>query len=155
MIVLGVGDGAHDALAHVLGDALPRELEIGERLVDLLAADQAGDKIELLGRDPEVLRHRARLVVSEASFTALFAHYFFPTAAFLSPPWPWKARVGANSPNLWPIMSSETLTGMCFWPLWTPNVRPTNCGRIVERRLQVLMTLLRPDERTFSAFLRT
>src|SRR5262245_15280307 len=49
-------------------------------------------------------------------------------------------------------MSSLTFTGTCLWPLCTPNVRPTNCGRIVERRLQILMISLRPDERTFSAF---
>ena len=37
--------------------------------------------------------------------------------AFLSAEWPWKVRVGANSPNLWPIISSETSTGTCLWPL--------------------------------------
>src|SRR3990170_2668918 len=63
-------------------------------------------------------------------------------------------RVGANSPNLCPIMSSFTATGMCFCPLCTPNVRPTNCGRMVERRLQILMISLRPDARTLSAFFK-
>src|SRR5690606_24267338 len=51
-------------------------------------------------------------------------------------------------------MSSETATGMCLWPLWTPKVRPTNCGRMVERRLHILITSLRPPSRTLSAFLR-
>ncbi len=38
--------------------------------------------------------------------------------AFLSPAvWPWKVRVGANSPNLCPTMSSLTSTGMCLLPL--------------------------------------
>src|SRR6185437_2522340 len=50
-------------------------------------------------------------------------------------------------------MSSVTSTGMCFLPLSTPNVRPTNCGRIVERRDQVLITSLRPLPRVVSAFL--
>jgi hypothetical protein len=36
-------------------------------------------------------------------------------------------------------------------PLWTPKVRPTNCGRIVERRLQILMMSLRPLLRALSA----
>jgi len=63
-------------------------------------------------------------------------------------------RVGANSPNLWPIMFSVTSTGRNFWPLCTPNVRPTNCGRMVERRDQVLITSLRPVPREASAFFR-
>src|SRR6185295_15241633 len=60
--------------------------------------------------------------------------------AFLSPVWPWKVRVGANSPSLWPTMFSVTNTGMNLRPLWTANVWPTNSGRIVERRDQVLIT---------------
>src|SRR5665213_4244783 len=52
-----------------------------------------------------------------------------------------------------PTMSSPTSTGTCFWPLWTPNVRPTNCGRIVERRDQVLITSLRTVWLAFSTFL--
>ena len=31
--------------------------------------------------------------------------------------WPWKLRVGENSPSLWPTMSSVTSTGICLWPL--------------------------------------
>src|SRR5690606_28204813 len=42
---------------------------------------------------------------------------YLPFDAFLSPLWEWNVRVGENSPNLWPIMSSVTLTGTCFWPL--------------------------------------
>src|SRR5258708_14433569 len=41
---------------------------------------------------------------------------------------------------------------MCLRPLWTPKVSPTNCGRIVERRLQVLITSCRPDDPAVSAF---
>ena len=48
VIVLGVGDGALEHLAHVAGDALAREREFGERLLDLLAADQRGDEVQLL-----------------------------------------------------------------------------------------------------------
>ena len=37
--------------------------------------------------------------------------------AFLSDEWPWKVRVGENSPSLCPTISSVTSTGMCLWPL--------------------------------------
>ena len=39
VIVLGIGDGALERLLDRAGDALVREGELGERLVDLLAAD--------------------------------------------------------------------------------------------------------------------
>src|SRR4051812_48185207 len=61
--------------------------------------------------------------------------------AFLSAVWPWKVRVGANSPSLWPTMFSVTNTGKNFFPLCTANVWPTKSGGMVERRDQVLMTL--------------
>src|ERR687893_1278061 len=51
VVVLGIRDGALKALAHVAGDALPRELEVGERSRDLLAADELGDEVELLRAD--------------------------------------------------------------------------------------------------------
>ena len=151
VVVLGVGDRRHHALAHVLRDALPRELRgrpapcrpscrgSDRRQGSASAARRAGS------------RHGLRLAVGEAALAFGLAHItspspYLPLVAFLSPLWPWNMRVGANSPNLWPIMSSVTSTGMCFWPLCTPNVRPTNCGRIVERRLQILMISLRPDD---------
>src|SRR6478609_2449783 len=49
-------------------------------------------------------------------------------------------------------MSSVTSTGICFWPLCTPKVSPTNCGRIVERRDHVLITAFEPAPRALSAF---
>src|SRR5689334_5384201 len=61
-------------------------------------------------------------------------------AAFLSPECPWKVRVGANSPSLWPTMFSVTKTGTNLRPLCTAKVRPTASGTMVERRDQVLMT---------------
>src|SRR5512134_2544103 len=115
MVVLGVRHRRHDALAHVLGDALPRELEIGERRVHLLAADQPGDEVQLLRRHPEVLRHGLGLGLRQAALSLGLAHYRL--TAFLSPPCPWNVRVGANSPNFMPIMSSVTDTGTCLWPL--------------------------------------
>src|SRR6266545_4513531 len=73
--------------------------------------------------------------------------YFFAAGAgaaalatFFSAEWPWKVRVGANSPSLWPTMFSVTNTGTNFRPLCTARVWPTKSGRMVLRRDQVLMT---------------
>src|SRR5262249_24443603 len=103
-------------------------------------------------------RNRSRFVVFERARALRLAHYASFVAdvvlfALRSAAWPWKVRVGANSPNLCPIMSSVTSTGMCLCPLCTPHVRPTNCGRMVERRDQILITALEPEPRAFSAFL--
>ena len=40
VIVLGIGNGALQRLPDLPGDALARELQVGERRRDLLAADQ-------------------------------------------------------------------------------------------------------------------
>ena len=75
----------------------------------LLAADQLRDEVELLRADTRSMRatalaslsgERARAFGLPTSLSLLFA--------FLSPAWPWKVRVGENSPNLWPTMSSVT-----------------------------------------------
>src|SRR5690606_16278953 len=54
VIVLGIGNRRFQALLHVDGDALARELQISERGGDLLAADELRDEIELLRRHPDV-----------------------------------------------------------------------------------------------------
>ena len=41
-------------------------------------------------------------------------------------------------------MFSDTKTGTNLRPLCTAKVRPTDCGKIVERRDQVLMAFLEP-----------
>ena len=153
VIVFGVGDRRLQALAHVAGDTLAREFKIGQCGRDLLAADELRDKIELLRAHADEPRDRFRLVVFQHALAWLLAHYAF-TALFAlrSAAWPWKVRVGANSPNLWPTMSSVTSTGMCFWPLCTPKVSPTNCGRMVERRDHILITAFEPEPRAFSAY---
>src|SRR5699024_2474478 len=61
------------------------------------------------------------------------------------PVWPLKVRVGTNSPSLWPTISSVTYTGTCLRPSWTAKVWPTNSGKMVEARLQVLMTCFLPE----------
>src|SRR5882672_4255970 len=119
MIVLGVGDRRFQALLDVDRDPLARKLQVGKRGRSLPAADQLRDKIELLRAHPQHPGDCLGLVVREAPFALWFAHRLSPQAflAFLSPEWPWKVRVGENSPNLWPTISSLTDTGTCFWPL--------------------------------------
>src|SRR5512137_2239145 len=79
-----------------------------------------------------------------ASMSNSFDDYFFFSLLFRSAAWPWKVRVGANSPSLCPTMFSETKIGMNFFPLCTASDRPTNSGEMVERRDQVLMIFLEP-----------
>ena len=74
VVVLGVGDRRHHALADVLGDALARELEVGQRRVDLLAADHLRHEIELLRRHAQVLRHRLGVAVGEFALALGLAH---------------------------------------------------------------------------------
>src|SRR4030067_1187602 len=59
---------------------------------------------------------------------------------FRSPEGAGKVRVGENSPNLCPTISSVTKTGINFFPLWTAKVNPTISGTIVDRLDQVLIT---------------
>src|SRR5665648_285419 len=116
VIVLGVGNGRLQRLLHVLGDALTRKSQIGERAIDLLAPDQLGKQVELLRAHANVPGHGLRLAVFERALALRLAHYFV-LFALRSATWPWNVRVGENSPNLCPTMSSVTRTGMCFWPL--------------------------------------
>src|SRR6185369_475492 len=145
VVVLGVGDRRIERLADVLGDALVAELELVQRPLHLEAADRLGDQVQLAGGGAERPHLAHRFDASEPASFGLLAHDYF-LLAFLSAAWPGKKRVGANSPSFMPTMSSETSTGTCFWPLWTPKVRPTNCGMMVERRDQVLITSLRPED---------
>src|SRR6202166_336070 len=102
VIVLGVGDRRFQALLDVDRDPLARELQIGERGRSFPAADQLRDKIKLLRARPQHPGNCLGLVVREDPFALWFAHRLNPHAflAFLSPEWPWKVRVGENSPNL-------------------------------------------------------
>ena len=47
VIVLGIGDGGLQNLLHILGDALGREGEIGQRALHPLAADGLGHQVQL------------------------------------------------------------------------------------------------------------
>ena len=76
-------------------------------VVDLLAADELRHEVELLRADAQHARDGLSLVVGQRAGSGLLAHAQL-LFAFLSAAWPWKVRVGENSPNLWPTMSSET-----------------------------------------------
>src|SRR5271156_6354815 len=71
--------------------------------------------------------------------TALVCMSYSAADTFLSPECALNVRVGANSPSLWPTMSSETRTGTCKRPLCTAIVNPTISGMTMERRDQVLI----------------
>ena len=100
---------------HVLGDALAREFEVGHRLVDLLAADHLRDEIELLRRDAQILATALASLSARPRSRFALPMVFAPARLRIarrscrSPLWPWNVRVGENSPNLWPTMSSVTL----------------------------------------------
>src|SRR5690242_9192794 len=119
VVVLGVGDRRLQHLLDVLGDAARREAELGQRPVGALAADHLRHEIELARADAQRPGIGGRLAVGQAALEGGLAHGVgaFTRTAFLSAEWPWKVRVGANSPSLWPIMCSVTSTGMNLWPL--------------------------------------
>ena len=99
MVVFGVGDGALQRLAHLDRDPLARELEIRKSPIHLLAANELGQKIELLGAHAKHAGDRLSLVVLERAGRLFLAHDQ-PLLAFLSAAWPWNVLVGENSPNL-------------------------------------------------------
>src|SRR6185369_3950567 len=103
LVLAGVGHGAVQRLEVEPRAALRGEVEQLERLVDALAADQVRDATRLARRD-------AGEAVLRDEFGGL-AHDSLPPAAGVSSfllVWPRKTRVGANSPSLWPTMSSVT-----------------------------------------------
>src|SRR5205814_7543757 len=162
LLVLGgllcIGHRAAKQLRHRLGGALLDIGELRQRLVDVLAADQIGHHAHLARGDAEIAKpgggfHRHPPLAGAAGAAGAGAPGVagaagapgapgraVPGLTFLSPVWPWKVRVGANSPSLWPTMFSVTNTGMNLRPLCTANVCPTRSGRIVLRRDQVLTT---------------
>src|SRR5215470_8345986 len=63
----------------------------------------------------------------------VFINLYLAAAAFALPPlWPRNIRVGANSPSLWPIMSSVTNNLTNCRPLWIMNVWPMKSGTTVQ-----------------------
>src|SRR5262249_51634876 len=74
------------------------------------------------------------------------------TSPLRSPAWPWKVRVGENSPSLCPTIFSVQYTGMNLWPLCTAKVSPIMSGTTIERRDQVRIILLSPAAIALSTF---
>src|SRR5882672_10215183 len=153
--LLGIGHRAPQQLGERLRRPLLDVRELGERRVDVLAPDEVRHHAHLAGRDAEVsegcfgfhvsrLRYFGAGAAGAAGAGAPGAPgapgVGAPGLAFLSPVWPWKVRVGANSPSLWPTMFSVTNTGMNLRPLCTAKVCPTRSGRMVERRDHVFTT---------------
>src|SRR5262249_22747405 len=147
LAVLGVRDGRAQGLRHHARRALRRVLEDAECRLHRLAADEIHDEARFLRGDARELAGRA-----------CFHRYFFAAAGagaapgaapstlpLRSPEWPWKVRVGANSPSLWPTAFSVTNTGMNFRPLCTAKVNPTMSGVTVDRRDQVFTTRFSSD----------
>src|ERR1044072_7493101 len=123
VVVLGIGDRRGEHLPDVPRHRLGREAEDVERIAGLLAADQARDEIELLGRAADLGTDRQRLIVGDSAGSFLLAHYLLP---FLSDAWPGKKRVGANSPSVIPPLSSVTEHGTNLAPVKACEVRPTS-----------------------------
>src|SRR6185437_11270801 len=135
-IVLGVGDGRQQHLANQVRRLLVGVLQHRAGGAHGHAADQIGDQARLLRRNARTAQDGLGL---SRCHVGTHHHFLAASAAFLSPPWPLKVRVTANSPSLCPTMFSLTSTGTCRRPLWTATVRPTISGRIIERRDQVLI----------------
>lgn len=104
-------------------------------------------KIQLFYSLSAIITYKSRISISRLSYSVpfLFDH-FLPLACFF--PWGkdlvfWtrtlRCRVIANSPNLWPTLSSVILQGMWVFPLQIWNVQPTNSGRIVDLRDQIFL----------------
>ena len=65
VVVLGIGDGRREHLADVVGHALGRELQNVERFLDLAAADQARDQVELPRRPTDGVADGQRFLVAD------------------------------------------------------------------------------------------
>src|SRR5690606_23277525 len=131
-LLLRIGHRGAQRLLDLLRRELLAELEQRVGLIRVLAANQVDHEPHL----PGALAHPA--------LDGMSVHRHPSGLAFLSatirPLCPRKRRVGANSPSLWPTMFSVQYTGTNLLPLCTAKVWPTNSGRMVLARLQVLTT---------------
>src|SRR5262249_21579291 len=110
-------------------------------------ANQADHEAGLLGGEADVSTRGARFHPHHplAAGAGAAPGAAPSTLPLRSPEWPWKVRVGANSPSLWPTAFSVTNTGMNFRPLCTAKVNPTMSGVTVDRRDQVFTTRFSSD----------
>src|SRR5690606_4538236 len=78
--------GALETFAHVLGNALAREFQIGQRHIGLPAANELRDKVELLRRYAQIARFGLRFAVPERTGCFRFAHSILTATAWTSCP---------------------------------------------------------------------
>src|SRR6185437_7427519 len=121
VIVLGVGDCRLETFLYVMSDALARKFEIGERLRNLLAADELCQQVQLLRAHAQHAGHRLGFVVGERTLTALLAHDASPRLTTRRRPVPEpQPRRRPRQARLWTA-----------WPCDRTNVRRTSAsGRI-------------------------
>src|SRR5699024_7831233 len=110
-------------------------LQNSQRFVQRLVADEIHHDRNLTGTD-------AGVTENSPCFHCLLLLSYLP--AVLPPAWPENFRVVATPPSSWANISSVTRTGTCLRTSSTAKVWPTNSGKMVEARLQVLTTLFLP-----------
>src|ERR1700720_2542859 len=82
VVILGVGDRALEGLLDIEGAPLAGKLEIGESLLNLLAADQLRQKIQLLRADPQHPGDRLGFIVLQRARRFLLGHDQSLSASF-------------------------------------------------------------------------
>src|SRR5699024_1534540 len=127
--------GRLQELLQVLAGSLGGMLQNSGGKVHRLITDEIQHEADLAGRDAGIVQCRFRFHVALFSFLYLVV---------FAPAWPLKVRVGANSPSLWPTMSSVMYTGTCLRPSCTAMVWPTKSGKIIEALLQVFTIFFSP-----------
>ena len=143
----GVAAGAQQYLFQQPCAAVGQEPQELQGLVQRFAAHERGERPNLPGR------HIGKSMVCCVLHGSCAPFYLAaPAAAALALPplCPLNVRVGANSPSLWPTMSSVTYSFMKTLPLWMAKFLPMNSGTIVQARAHVLMASRAPP-----AFIRS
>src|ERR1700761_1652367 len=114
VIVLRIGDCRFQAFAHVAGNALAREFEIGKRGRDLLAANELRKQVELLRADAQHPRDGLGLVIGQIPLALLLAHRYSPNLTTRRPTAPPPAP--------------QHRRRRCAWPFDPTNGRRTNAS---------------------------
>ena len=83
MVVLSIGNCGLKTLLDVLRDALVRESEIGQCLVDLLATDHRGNEVQLLRAGTKHAQLGHCFVVCHAAGVLFLAHDLLPLRFFV------------------------------------------------------------------------
>src|SRR6185369_6618186 len=74
MVVLGIRDGRGEHLVDILAHALGAELQDVQRFLDLAAADQAGDEVELARRATDRGADSERFLLTDLAGCDWLAH---------------------------------------------------------------------------------